>query len=333
MRFINILKRVDAYPKTSEEVSVKTLIGATVTIISCTLIIFLAFSEFCEYASPSIVEELFVDTSRKETLRINLDLRVHSIGCNFLSLDAMDASGDQHLRIEQNIFKTRLNLNGSPIQKETPIKEIVQTSAKNSFNETCGSCYGAEHNKTHCCNSCEEVMNAYIAKKWSVQIDKIEQCKGNSEKFLKEPNPIDEGCQIKGFIEVNRMSGSFHIAPGASFSISQFHVHDFRYTDIKLAHTINHLSFGEKLGEFANTHPLDGLEVNSKRDGKSQMYNYYIKIVPTMYKKNHTHIINTNQFSVTRHKKVLNDNEKGMPGLFFSYEFSPLMVKYSEEKS
>ena len=59
------------------------------------------------------------------------------------------------------------------------------------------------------------------------------------------------------------MSGSFHIAPGASFSISQYHIHDFQHSNFKLTHTINHLSFGEKL-EIANTHPLDGLHVDAK---------------------------------------------------------------------
>lgn len=56
------------------------------------------------------------------------------------------------------------------------------------------------------------------------------------------------------------MAGSFHIAPGSSFSIRQFHIHDFQIADVKLSHTINHLSFGDKI-EFATTHPLDGFKV------------------------------------------------------------------------
>ncbi|KAI8037872.1 hypothetical protein M5D96_009373 [Drosophila gunungcola] len=41
--------------------------------------------------------------------------------------------------------------------------------------------------------------------------------------------------------------------------------------------------------------------------------------------------IYTNQFSVTRYRKDLSDRERGMPGIFFSYELSPLMVKYAEK--
>lgn len=43
--------------------------------------------------------------------------------CTFivLSLDAMDVSGEQHINVEHNIYKRRLDLNGSPLEK--PEKE------------------------------------------------------------------------------------------------------------------------------------------------------------------------------------------------------------------
>lgn len=34
-----------------------------------------------------------------------------------LSLDAMDTTGEQHLQIEHNIFKRRLDLSGKPIEE------------------------------------------------------------------------------------------------------------------------------------------------------------------------------------------------------------------------
>lgn len=111
-----------------------------------------------------------------------------------------------------------------------------------------------------------------------MQVDKIEQCKGKYKRS--DEDAFKEGCRIQGHLEVNRvsaarssvrllihlfsllqMAGSFHFAPGKSFSIRQFHIHDFQFTNVKLSHTINHLSFGEKI-EFAKTHPLDGLRVD-----------------------------------------------------------------------
>ncbi|KAH8242451.1 hypothetical protein KR032_006748 [Drosophila birchii] len=329
MKFADVLRRLDAYPRTLDDFSVRTVGGAAVTIISTSIISLLIFLEFLSYIQPTLNEELFVDTTRGHKLRINLDVTLHNLACNYISLDAMDSSGDTHLRVDHDVFKHRLDLNGEPL-KETPIKEIVAVSPPNK-NVTCGSCYGAEHNATHCCNTCEEVLDAYRLRKWNVQVDKIEQCKGKYKRS--DEDAFKEGCRIQGHLEVNRMAGSFHFAPGKSFSIRQFHIHDFQFSNVKLSHTINHLSFGEKI-EFAKTHPLDGLRVEVA-ETKSEMFNYYLKIVPTLYQRGGSdgQPIYTNQFSVTRYRKDLSDRERGMPGIFFSYELSPLMVKYAEKRN
>lgn len=64
------------------------------------------------------------------------------------------------------------------------------------------------------------------------------------------------------------------------------------------------------------------------------MFQYHIKIVPTAYVNLDGSIIQSNQFSVTKHKKVVSilSGESGMPGAFFQYELSPLMVKYTERR-
>lgn len=328
MKISEALRRLDAYPRINEDFSVRTVSGAAVTLISTSIIVILIFLEFLAYMRPNLTEELFVDTTRTHKLRINLDITVHNLACNYLSLDAMDSSGDQHLRVDHDVFKHRLDLQGNPLKETEPIKEIVAVSPSNK-NSTCGSCYGAEQNSTHCCNTCEAVLEAYRLKKWNVELDKIEQCKDQYKR--KDTDALKEGCRVQGHLEVNRMAGSFHIAPGNSFSIRQFHIHDFQLTDVKLRHTINHLSFGDKI-EFAKTHPLDGMTADNDDSTKSEMYNYYLKIVPTMYVKANEPPIHTNQFSVTRYKKDLSGKEQGMPGIFFSYELSPLMVKYEEKQ-
>lgn len=44
-----------------------------------------------------------------------------------LVLDAMDSSGEQHLQMDHNIHKRRLDLNGVPIE-ESKIEEMTMTS-------------------------------------------------------------------------------------------------------------------------------------------------------------------------------------------------------------
>ncbi|UYV74747.1 ERGIC3 [Cordylochernes scorpioides] len=61
-------------------------------------------------------------------------------------------------------------------------------------------------------------------------------------------------------------------------------------------------------------------------------YQYFIKVVPTMFARLDGHTLHTNQFAVTRHSTSPNSqgSEQVFPGVFFSYEIAPMMVKYSE---
>lgn len=45
-----------------------------------------------------------------------------------LALDAMDSSGEQHLQIDHNIYKRKLDLEGKPI--EEPKKENITIAEK-----------------------------------------------------------------------------------------------------------------------------------------------------------------------------------------------------------
>ncbi|XP_054668092.1 endoplasmic reticulum-Golgi intermediate compartment protein 3-like isoform X4 [Grus americana] len=89
--------------------------------------------------------------------------------------------------------------------------------------DRCESCYGAESEDIRCCNTCDDVREAYRRRGWAFKNpDSIEQCKreGFSQKMQEQKN---EGCQVYGFLEVNKVAGNFHFAPGKSFQ--QSHVH------------------------------------------------------------------------------------------------------------
>lgn len=335
---IEKFKQFDAYAKTLEDFRVRTTSGAAITLIGTITMALLIFSELQTYLSPNVSEELFVDTSRRHKLKINLEIVIPRISCDYLVLDAMDSSGEQHLQMEQNIYKKRLDLDGNVLQ-EAVKHEIITTTTKiassNSNNTTtCGSCYGAALNDSQCCNTCEEVKEAYKYRKWAIlDLTTIEQCKHDAS-VEKSVNAFKEGCSILGHMEVNRVGGSFHIAPGKSFTLNHVHVHDvqpFSSSSFNTSHIIKHLSFGTDF-DGANTAPLDGTQ-GIANEG-AMMFQYYIKIVPTMVVKLDGSTLFTNQFSVTRHQKSVSiiSGESGMPGAFFSYELSPLMVKYTEKE-
>lgn len=69
------------------------------------------------------------------------------------------------------------------------------------------------------------------------------QCK--REGFLQRIKEEEgEGCNIYGFLEVNKVAGNFHFAPGKSFHQSGVHVHDILAFqrdsfNVRLCHTCN----------------------------------------------------------------------------------------------
>jgi hypothetical protein len=169
----------------------------------------------------------------------------------------------------------------------------------------CGPCYGAQPppnaKKPGCCNTCEEVKDAYAQAAWAFgRGENIEQCEREhySEKLDEQRN---EGCRIEGGLRVNKVIGNFHIAPGRSFSNGNMHVHDLKnYWDTPTKHTfshqIHHLRFGPQLPDtlhkkldarknmpWTNHHlnPLD--DTHQETDDVNYNYMYFLKIVPTSY--------------------------------------------------
>jgi len=97
-----------------------------------------------------------------------------------------------------------------------------------------------------------------------------------------------------------------------------------------LSHTINRLSFGTDFPGIIN--PLDNAVKIWSKDGSSE-YQYYVKVVPTVYEDLNRNILNTNQYSVTEYERqVVTDNNQGVPGIFFNYDISPIRVIFKETK-
>ncbi|KAE8709826.1 Detected protein of confused Function [Hibiscus syriacus] len=198
--------------------------------------------------------KLVVDTSRGETLHIKLDITFPALACSILSVDAMDISGGQHLDVKHDIIKNRLDEHGNVIESRP-------------------DGIGATKAADDCCNSCEDVRERYRKKSWSLSNpDLIDQCK--REGFLQKVKDKEgEGCNIYVSLEVNRVAGKFHFAPGKSFPQSNAHLLyflAFQKDSFNLSHKINRLAFGDYCPGVVN--PLDSAQWTQKQP--SGMYQY-----------------------------------------------------------
>lgn len=337
-KVIGKIRNLDAYPKINEDFFSRTLSGGVITLVSSVIIFLLFFSELSSYLRTTIETKLVVDTSRGGRLHINFDVDFPGVPCSLLSLDAMDISGERHFDIRHDIFKKRLDTHGNVIEVKqgeigaTKIEKPLQRHGGRLEKDEkyCGSCFGAETSDDDCCNSCEEVREAYRKKGWGLtNADLIDQCE--REGFVdKVKNEKGEGCNIHGSLEVNKVAGNFHFATGKSFHQSNFNLHELLAleTDIyNISHKINKLAFGDYFPGVQN--PLDGVQwVQGAQNG---IYQYFVKVVPTIYTDIRGRKIQSNQFSVTEHFK---GTEFGVPhappGVYFYYDLSPIKVTFTE---
>nr|APR63575.1 hypothetical protein [Populus tomentosa] len=333
------LRNLDAYPKINEDFYSRTLSGGLITLISSILMLFLFFSEFSLYLHAVTETKLLVDTTRGQTLRINFDITFPAIRCSLLSVDAIDISGEQHHDIRHDITKKRINAHGDVIEvRQDGIgapkidKPLQRHGGRLEHNEEyCGSCFGGEMSDDHCCNSCEEVREAYRRKGWALtNMDLIDQCK--REGFVQMIKDEEgEGCNINGSLEVNRVAGNFHFVPGKSFHQSNFQLLDLldmQKESYNISHRINRLAFGDYFPGVVN--PLDGIQLMHETPNGVQQF--FIKVVPTIYTDIRGRTVHSNQYSVTEHfKKSELMRLDSLPGVYFIYDFSPIKVTFKEE--
>ncbi|KAI8983926.1 endoplasmic reticulum vesicle transporter-domain-containing protein [Mycotypha africana] len=336
------LKQFDGYAKTLDDFRVKTTSGASVTIISMIIIIALISFEVMEYTTTFWRPSLVVDKSRKEKLPINFNLTFHNMPCYMLNIDIMDENGEHISGFSQDITKVRLTLDGEAIKSDSAELGDYTADASKAFKPSteCGSCYGATPlREDGCCNTCQEVREAYIKQGWGlVKAEKIDQCirEGWLERFEKQSN---EGCNIHGHLLVNKVRGNFHFAPGDTFQTTSMHVHDLKeFTagapdghKFDLSHTIHKLRFGPDTQNEADDilAVTDSLSGTSKKELKDRkVFQYFLKIVSTkLFPLNSVPTL-TNQYSV-----IQNDIEGangGLPGVFFMMEISPMEIIYKE---
>eukprot|EP00531_Pseudo-nitzschia_arenysensis_P020699 CAMPEP_0116150300 /NCGR_PEP_ID=MMETSP0329-20121206/19466_1 /TAXON_ID=697910 /ORGANISM="Pseudo-nitzschia arenysensis, Strain B593" /LENGTH=353 /DNA_ID=CAMNT_0003646789 /DNA_START=233 /DNA_END=1291 /DNA_ORIENTATION=- len=312
-----------------------------------------------------MTERVHVNATSPTGLDVEFDISLLQVPCSLLNIDANDPSGQTqslHLDHRHHVWKHRLKPDpngreyhffgdrrkleqGSTLLNEDHLEETLDKledqlnqyeSEKDDDDEyatDCGSCYGAG-DEGECCNTCDDVKRAYKRKGWHLSNPKdIKQC---AKEMNQNSNVNDEGegCNVHGLIALDSGGGSFHLAPGRDHSMSDmsdinsvFELLMSTFEQFNVTHQLHKIRFGDEYPGSANQ--LDG-QSRVIADGYG-MYQYYFKIVPTTVKYRNGTSIQTNQYSVTEHLRHVNPGSgRGLPGVFFFYEISPLHVEIVE---
>lgn len=303
----------DVFSKVHDDHMQKSQAGGIVTVITSFIIAILFWTELREFCTVEVVDSISVDTRINQKLPIGINITFPHLRCDEVSVDTVDSAGDNQVNVHGGLEKLPLDSRGHLISRDFKAKE-----------GDCLSCMEGEDDEHKCCNSCQDLKDAYTAKDlpYFHILDTAVQCKDSI------------GCGVAGKVTVNKVSGNVHVALGRSTVREGKHVHEFNMHDVSdgfnTSHSIHSITFGEQVPGVLS--PLDGT-TKIVRHG-AFMFHYYIKLVPTVFMGRWGSETYTNQYSVTdsaRNVQVRSGELSGLPGVFIVYDFSPFLMRKTEK--
>jgi len=321
LRRIQHISLFPRYSRKYNEAQRRTTTGALLTIVMVIIVLSLVYAEVAFYNSVEVVTSVEVDQAVHGTLPLYLNVTFPNAHCDDFDIEVVDVGGKKRGMGER---VTKRQLSG---EKEVEEKPEVPAPV-------CGSCYGAEDEKTPCCRTCEDVLAVYLRRGWLIShLDSYEQCaRSRNYKGVK-------GCNVQGVIELNRINGQLHILGGRGVDVAGRHVYD--QTQVRAeesfdpTHVIHTLGFGEERHK-AFPNPLDGrvsedhLRYNAN-NGKifSGLYRYFLIIVPTVLEDINGTRTNMYRYSLTTHFKE-RKHEADLLGIFLIYDLSPVQAHFRQ---
>lgn len=344
-----VVERLDIlFPKVDQEFIVKTKSGGIVSMIACALIGILCTAEILSWISQNQAEvsNTFVDTSLGKLMRVNLNITFPALACEDLHLDVIDVAGDSQLDIEDTLKKKKLHLDGRPFsskeievetnqhrQMQQKQEQVLKSELPESY---CGPCYGAHEQDDQCCQTCDEVIQAYTKKRWKSELLRYsaEQCiREGRDKTEPKKMAKGQGCNLSGYMMLNRVSGNFHIAMGEGIERDGRHIHTYMPEDapnFNASHVIHELSFGPPVG----SEPLSGsTKIVTADTGTTGLFQYFIKVVPTTFVGERALPRKAKEAGLMPFEAGVIDNERVVEtNRYFSTErFMPLMTELLDD--
>ena len=331
-RVAKTLRRMDVYSssKVIEDFRQSSSMSGGIITCACALLCFVLFvNEYFYHRTPVVKSSLTVDatgldaktSANSNRLHVEIDITFHQLPCDIINMDTMDQAGEAFHDVHSgHLKKRRLDSDGKPLEgvfkheKANAHKEIREDIESHAL-----ALSGDEEYKT----SEEDLMPEEGLTMFNLKQLLDKQFPGGIEKAFK--NEAREGCEVIGYLEVNRVPGSFSVSPGKSIRLGMEHVQLNVQSRLNMSHTINRFAFGKSFPGFVS--PLDG---NARDLDPNYVHQYFLKIVPTSFTPLRVEYLQSNQYSVTEASapaKALNVVGSKPSGVYFNYDLSPLRVR------
>ncbi|KAL4856382.1 Endoplasmic reticulum-Golgi intermediate compartment protein 3 [Chlorella vulgaris] len=306
------LSQMTAFSHAQEHLRVQTVHGAIVTIIGVCIALVLFVSEVRQCMTTKQVQELKVDTSRLEQLHVSFNVTFPALPCETLLMDVGDVSGKW-----QTESRIKMARNGEVHKHQVDV-------------------YGRWLRQAEYTAPSEgDWDNPFMLRVDQKELSEI----GDALKR-------HEGCNIHGWLEVQRVAGNIHFAVRPEALFLSMNAEEIMQalrqrqilleglgadlhpdaSKLNISHTIHELRFGPRFPGQAN--PLEGVsQIDRQSTGIDK---YFLKVVPTDYFSLWGRRTHSYQYSVTEYYHQFRGGEDQPPAVYLLYDASPIMVELRE---
>eukprot|EP00529_Nitzschia_sp_RCC80_P041405 CAMPEP_0113500158 /NCGR_PEP_ID=MMETSP0014_2-20120614/32153_1 /TAXON_ID=2857 /ORGANISM="Nitzschia sp." /LENGTH=476 /DNA_ID=CAMNT_0000394423 /DNA_START=42 /DNA_END=1469 /DNA_ORIENTATION=+ /assembly_acc=CAM_ASM_000159 len=108
----NALSSVDFYRRVPKDLTEATTLGAFMSIVALSVMGILFFSETAAFASTRIVTSITLDENTQPQLRLNFNITMLDLHCDYVSVDVWDALGTNRQNVTKNVEKWQISEGG-----------------------------------------------------------------------------------------------------------------------------------------------------------------------------------------------------------------------------
>jgi protein disulfide-isomerase-like protein len=109
----NAMSSVDFYRRVPKDLTEATTLGAAMSVVALSIMAILFFSETAAFARTKIATSITLDENTQPQLRLNFNITMLDVHCDYVSVDVWDALGTNRQNVTKNVEKWQLSEDGS----------------------------------------------------------------------------------------------------------------------------------------------------------------------------------------------------------------------------
>lgn len=303
------------------------------------------------------MDTIIVDHSLSVPFPIYMDIIFPYLSCSMVTVDLVDDQEHPVPVLGHDVRKHRINMKGQELSAamsraatanqdgqqdaaQATVKSLGENAGKGlgSVSDDCMPCSDSWTFSGEKCCDCNSVREYYRKRDDDTTYTTHPLCiRDHSKKLLDAMDQSAvaslEGCRVRGYLLVPRVRANLHV----SANINQLRAAKMGTTQgkadltdkFRVQHVIREMRFGEEFDGQAS--PLAGVELY---DPGLLRHIYLIKLIPTRYEGSWIPV-DSYQYTFAPHTEKIDtsQNHWHLPGVYFRYDFSPMMALISTRYS